>query len=98
VSVLDVPEASDRPLDIDLSAQVNEPGQYEVRIEGLESTGALPLFEGKAGAAEFLEKIDANTYRLNRTQALGEGASTGIRLTTGAARGAKMTVRIRPKS
>jgi alpha-L-fucosidase len=97
VSVTDLPAGAPRQLDIDLCAQVVEPGQYELRVEGAPVTAAVPLFEGKPGAAQFLEKIDATTYRLNRTQALGEGASTAIRLTARATQDSKLKVLIRPR-
>jgi hypothetical protein len=54
-------------------------------------------FEGKPGESHFLETIDGATYRLNRTQAIGEGASTGLRLTARASRDSKLKVLIRPR-
>ena len=97
VGVNEIPAGASRQLDIDLSAQVVDPGQYEVRVEGAEVTAALPLFEGKPGEAHFLEAIEGATYRLNRTQAIGEGASTGLRLTARATQGSKLKVLIRPR-
>ena len=95
--VTNLPAGTNRQLDIDLSAQVVAPGQYEVRVEGAELTAARPLFEGKPGEAQFLEKIAAATYRLNRTQALGEGAATGVRLTARATQDSQLKVLVRPR-
>ena len=95
--VTNLPAGTNRQLDIDLSAQVVAPGQYEVRVEGAELTAAQPLFEGKPGEAQFLEEIAATTYRLNRTQALGEGAATGIRLTARATQDSRLKILVRPR-
>jgi alpha-L-fucosidase len=84
-------------LDVDLSVQVTEPGQYEVRIEGAKVTAARPLFEAAPGEARFVERIDASTYRLNRTQAVGEGCSTGVRLTIPTPQAGTMKVLVRPQ-
>lgn len=81
--------------DIDLSKHVVKPGQYEVRIEGAKIKSAVPLFEGQAGDAHFLEEIEKKTYRLNRTQTIGEGAATGIRVIMKKVKAEKFKVRIR---
>ncbi len=82
--------------DIDLSAQVTDPGQYEIHIEGAPPTAAQPLFEGQPGEDHFLEKINASTYRLNRTQAVAAGSSTGIRFTVKTASDSNIKILIRP--
>jgi hypothetical protein len=87
-----------KTMDVDLSAQVTDPGQYEVRVEGATVTAAQPLFEGQAGEKRFLEKTRTSTYRINRTQAVAEGSATGIRLTAKAGKGGRMAVSVRPQS
>lgn len=82
--------------DIDLSSQVSDPGQYEIHIEGAAPASAQPLFEGQPGDDHFLEKIDASTYRLNRTQAIAEGSSTGIRVKFEPTGSGNFKVSIRP--
>jgi hypothetical protein len=94
--MIDLP-AGERQLDIDLSAQVVDPGQYEIRLEGAAITAARPLFEGKPGEARFLEKIDAKTWRLNRTQVVAAGTATGIRLTVKTTAASKLKVLVRPE-
>jgi alpha-L-fucosidase len=95
-TTIDLP-AGERQLDIDLSAQIVDPGQYEIRLEGAAITAARPLFDGKPGEARFLEKIDANTWRINRTQVVAEGTATGIRLTVKTPAASKLKVLVRPK-
>ena len=87
----------EQTLDIDLSAQITDPGQYEIRFEGAAVIPARPLFEGQPGEARFLEKLDANTWRLNRTQAVAEGSTTGLRLTLNSALHSKLNVLISPR-
>lgn len=84
-------------VDIDLSAQVVDPGQYEIRLEGAGIVAALPMFEGQPGEPRFLEKLDATTWRLNRTQAVAEGSATGLRLTVQATGPGQIKVQVRPK-
>ena len=95
-TTIDLP-AGERQLDIDLSAQVVDPSQYEIRIEGAVVTAAQPLFEGKPGDARFLEKLDAKTWRLNRTQVVAEGTATGIRLTVKTTAASKLNILLRPR-
>jgi alpha-L-fucosidase len=90
-------KAGGQQLDIDLSAQVTDPGQYEIRLEGASIANIKPLFEGKPGEARFLEKIAANTWRLNRSQAVAEGSASGLRVTIQAAQSGKLNVLIRPR-
>ncbi len=94
--MIDLP-AGERQLDIDLSAQVIDPGQYEIRLEGAVATAVRPLFEGKPGEARYLEKVDAGTWRLNRTQVVAEGTTTGIELTVKTTAASKLKVLVRPK-
>ncbi len=89
--------AGDQPVDLDLSAQVIAPGQYEIRLDGATASAALPLFEGKPGEPRFLEKLDANTWRLNRTQAVAANSATGIRLSAPVAQAGKLKVMVRPQ-
>lgn len=85
---------------IDLSAAVTEPGQYELQLvddggQPAEIQRASLLFEGRPADARFLTGVGSSTLHLNRTQAVGDGAATAIIVAprTGAAGGA---VRIRP--
>ncbi len=96
VADISLKKSDARELKIDLSAQVVEPRQYDIRIEGAEPSGIVPLFEGKPGGSEFLQKIGADTWRINRTQAIGKGASTAIRVTVGSGDAATLKVSIRP--
>ena len=95
-ATLDLVEGK-QTLDIDLSAQVTDPGQYEIKIEGGAVITARPLFEGQPGETRFLEKLDANTWRINRTQAVAEGSTTGLRLTFNSALHSKLNVLICPR-
>ena len=91
------PAEGKQTLDIDLSAQVTDPGQYEIKIEGAAVITARPVFEGQPGETRFLEKLDANTWRLNRTQAVAEGSTTGLRLNINNARHNKLNILLCPR-
>jgi alpha-L-fucosidase len=85
----------------DLSATVNEPAQYDVRFVGADGAavrilGAVLLLEGEAAAPELVEGVGTPTLRINRSQALGPGASTGLRVDLDAAAGAAGKIQIRP--
>ncbi|MCX6877947.1 MAG: alpha-L-fucosidase [Verrucomicrobia bacterium] len=87
---------------VDLSAAVNEPAQYDVRFVGAEGApvgirGAVLLLEGKAATPDQIEGVGTPTLRINRSQALGPGASTGVRVELDAAGGAGGIVQIRPR-
>ena len=94
----DLASGEARTVDVDLSAQVTDPGQYEVRVEGATVTAAQPLFEGQAGEKRFLENTRTGTYWINRTQAVADGSATGIRLTAKAGKGGRIVVSVRPQS
>ena len=86
---------------VDLSVPVFEPGQYEVRFMTADSKPvvvehATLLLEGRAADPSLLSGVGTNTLKLNRTQAVGEGASTAIRVTLQASEGTHGTVQIRP--
>jgi len=95
VSVVDV--AGTSQVDVDLSAQVVAPGQFEIRLEDAEIAEVKPLFEKQPGEARFLEKTGDHVYRLNRTQALDKDSATGVRVAVGPGQGGRMKVMIRPK-
>jgi hypothetical protein len=87
---------------VDLSVAVNEPGQYEVRF--VDAAGqpvtvdrASLWLEGKEAAPGTLDGVGTGLLLLNRTQALGDGASTALRVVLRAAAGATGTVEIRPR-
>jgi alpha-L-fucosidase len=84
-------------VDIDLSQQIVDPGQFEIRLQGAEAISAVPLFEGILGDTGFLESTSASSYRLNRTQALGDGATTGIRLTFATPPDSDLKIMVRPR-
>ncbi len=72
-------------------------GTVEIRLEGASAAAALPLFEGQPGEPRFLEKLNANTWRVNRTQAVSANSATGIRLSALAVMTGKLKVLIRPQ-
>ena len=86
---------------MDLSAAVNEAAQYDVRFVGVDGKPvvvdrATLLFDGHAASAIFLSGVGSDTLKLNRTQAVGEGASTTLRVTLRTGKDAKGAVQIRP--
>lgn len=84
-------------IDVDLSEQVIDPGQFEVRIEGADIAGIHPLFEKKLAEEHFLVKTGDNTYILNRTQAVDKDSSTGLRLSAKQSGKGDFKVWVRPK-
>jgi hypothetical protein len=90
-----------REVTVDLSRVVSEAGQYEVRFVAADGKPvtvgqAVLLFEGREAAPGFLSGVRTGTLKLNRTQAIGEGASTALRVTLDAASSAKGVVQVRP--
>ena len=86
---------------VDLSAAVNEAAQYEVRFVGVDGKPvavdrATLLFEGQTAGANFLSGVGSDRLKLNRTQAVGNGASTALRVTLRTGKDAKGAVQIRP--
>ena len=85
---------------MDLSRVVCEAGQYEVRFLAADGkpvtvNKAVLLFEGREAEPAFLSGVRTDTLKLNRTQAIGEGASTALRVTLDAAASAKGVVQVR---
>ncbi len=95
VSVVDL--AGKSQVDVDLSAQVVAPGQFDIRFEGAEITEVKPLFEEQPGEARFLEKTGDHVYRLNRTQAVDRDSATGVRVAVKPDQRGKMKAMIRPR-
>ena len=87
----------------DLSAWVLDPGQYEIRFQSADNNAAFTIpqasvwFEGHKAADAFLTKPTPHTFLLNRTQAVGEGASSAIHVHIQAAAGTKGQIFIRWK-
>ncbi|MCF7731293.1 MAG: alpha-L-fucosidase [Akkermansiaceae bacterium] len=86
---------------VDLSRVVCEAGQYEVRFlaadgKPLTVGRAVLLFEGREAESVFLSGVRTEVLKLNRTQAIGEGASTALRVTLDGSSSAKGVVQIRP--
>ena len=57
---------------------------------------ATLLFEGQTAGANFLSGVGSDTLKLNRTQAVGDGTSTALRVTLRTGKDAKGAVQIRP--
>jgi hypothetical protein len=97
----DVGPWSGTAVELDLTPFVTEPGQYEVRLVGADGTpaaiaGSEALFEGVASPAAVTTASDRE-ITVNRTQAVGPGASTvlRVRLTGPGARQGRAQVRLR---
>jgi len=87
---------------VDLSMAVNEPGQYEVHFIDAGGKAATVdkaslWLEGKEAPPGTLDGVGTGLLLLNRTQAIGEGASTALRATLRAPADARGTVEIRPR-
>jgi alpha-L-fucosidase len=84
----------------DLSDVITRADQYEVRFLTTASKpviveSAVLLFEGKAADPAFLSCVGTDMLIINRTQAIGEGASTAIRATLRASAGSNGKIQIR---
>ncbi|MEN9362585.1 MAG: hypothetical protein RL095_4120 [Verrucomicrobiota bacterium] len=82
---------------VDLSIAVNEAARYEVRcIDGdgipVKVQGARLLFEGRE-AAESLGGVGTETLTVNRTQAIGPGASSRLIIITAGIHSGKIQIR-----
>ena len=85
---------------VDLSPSVIEAGHYSVRFVIADGTPvvverATLLFEGRAAEPALLTGVGTDTLTLNRSQAIGEGASTAIRASLRAPAGSSGVVQIR---
>lgn len=88
---------------VDLSMAVTQAGQYEVRFQV--GKGGKPAvlkraevrFDGQEAAAVFSTGVGTPTLNINRTQVVGEDASTALRVELDAPAGSSGTVQIRRK-
>lgn len=87
----------------DLSLGVIEAGRYEVRFASADGKPVIIdratfLLEGHQSDAPLLSGVGTDTLTINRTQAIGEGASTAIRAVLRAHDGDSGVVQLRAKN
>ncbi len=85
---------------VDLSQVICEPGQYEVHFVTADGNpivveSATLLLEGRAVDPSLLSGVGTDTLKLNRSQAVGDGASTAIRVALQAPAGTHGVVQFR---
>ncbi len=86
----------------DLSVAVNEAGLYEVRFldergQAVAVDRAVLLLEGREADAALVTGVGADTLGVLRTQAVGPGASTALRVALNAGPTSGGVVQIRPR-
>jgi alpha-L-fucosidase len=87
---------------VDLSAVVTEAGQYDVRFVTADGVPvpiveAKAILEGRPAASGVVTGIGTDTVTLNRTQAIGPGASTAIQARLKVDAGAQVMAKVRAR-
>jgi hypothetical protein len=93
--------SGDAEIRADLTAVVTRAGQYEVRFvasgKPVVVERAVLLLEDREAPPDLLSGVGTAVLTLNRTQAVGEGASTAVRAVLRTPTGTRGLVQIRPK-
>jgi alpha-L-fucosidase len=93
--------SGDAEIRADLTAVVTRAGQYEVRFvvsgKPVVVERAVLLLEGRESPPDLLSGVGTAVLTLNRTQAVGEGASTALRVVLRAPPGGRGPIQVRPK-